>query len=840
MMNKICLAYFVYFLAGILAFHPAKAQTALVGMTSKGGNYGMGTLFSIIPGDTALLQHHSLFSASPGSQPGYTHCIEAANGKLYGMTTFGGIHNMGVIFEYDYTTNTYSRVYDFKGVDGSYPYGSLTEVSNGKLYGMARQNGIVGDGVIFEYDYLTNTYTKKFDMNSSSGYSPWGSLIKGVNNKLYGMNFAGGAFGKGVIFEYDYISGIYNKKVDFDGINGAGGIGSLVQASNGHLYGMTLNGGTSNKGVIFEYDYLTGTYIKLFDFDGINGSAPCGSLIEASNGKLYGLTSEGGWSNKGVLFEYDYVSNTFTKKEDLQLPTGGEPFGSMIEVNGLLYGVTSDGGSFNKGAVFEYDFVNDTYTKKADLNGSNGNAPQGSLVEAGNGKLYGLTLAGGAYGQGVVFEYNPATNIIDRKISLNSSNGSAPYGSLMQTANGKLYGMTSEGGTSNKGVIFEYEFNTNTYTKKVDISSCQGDTPYGSLIQAPNGKFYGVTFYGGTYNEGIYFEYDSSSNSCTKLTDFLITNGRNPYSSPVLVANGKIYGITSNGGTSGGIGCGVIYEYDFQSGTFIKKKDLSTGPGGCHPRSGMVEANGKLYGMTQFSGGNYWGVIFEYDYLTNTYQKKHDFDNINGSYPSGSLMQAANGKFYGMTPYGGTNGKGVLFEYDLGFNVVQKLFDFNGNNGSFPFGSLMQASNGKLYGMTREGGTFNQGVLFEYDYTSYTFIKKLDFADSIGSYPEYGHLIEINLSNVGIATSSPVSNLQVYPNPADEKVTVEFTAINANEKLVFRLTDISGREVKRSEIAISNGFNRTEIDLTACNAGIYLLHMIDAKGSSSVKKIAVK
>jgi uncharacterized repeat protein (TIGR03803 family) len=244
--------------------------------------------------------------------------------------------------------------------------------------------------------------------------------------------------------------------------------------------------------------------------------------------------------------------------------------------------------------------------------------------------------------------------------------------------------------------------------------------------------------------------------------------------------------------------------------------------------------------MTQFSGGNYWGVIFEYDYLTNTYQKKHDFDNINGCYPSGSLMQAANGKFYGMTPYGGTNGKGVLFEYDLGFNVVQKLFDFNGNNGSFPFGSLMQASNGKLYGMTREGGTFNQGVLFEYDYTSYTFIKKLDFADSIGSYPEYGHLIEINLSNVGIATSSPVSNLQVYPNPADEKVTVEFTAINANEKLVFRLTDISGREVKRSEIAISNGFNRTEIDLTACNAGIYLLHMIDAKGSSSVKKIAVK
>lgn len=125
---------------------------------------------------------------------------------------------------------------------------------------MAHENGLPGYGSIYEYDYITNTFTIKFDMNGSNGIYPYGSLIKASNNKLYGMNSGGGAYGKGVLFEYDYLTGIFTKLMDFDGINGAGGIGSLMQSSNGKLYGMTLEGGVSNKGVIFEYDYIINNY----------------------------------------------------------------------------------------------------------------------------------------------------------------------------------------------------------------------------------------------------------------------------------------------------------------------------------------------------------------------------------------------------------------------------------------------------------------------------------------------------------------------------------------------------------------------------------------------------
>ncbi len=83
--------------------------------------------------------------------------------------------------------------------------------------------------------------------------------------------------------------------------------------------------------------------------------------------------------------------------------------------------------------------------------------------------------------------------------------------------------------------------------------------------------------------------------------------------------------------------------------------------------------------------------------------KKIDFDNAgNGGNPNGSLVQASNGKLYGMTYLGGTNNYGVLFRVQPhGWNIYQKnRFRQYGGNGRYPRGSLVQAGNGKLYGMT--------------------------------------------------------------------------------------------------------------------------------------------
>ena len=136
----------------------------------------------------------------------------------------------------------------------------------------------------------------------------------------------------------------------------------------------------------------------------------------------------------------------------------------------------------------------------------------------------------------------------------------------------------------------------------------------------------------------------------------------------------------------------------------------------------------------QYAGGEINnGVLFEYDLAKDTLSKRKDFDGINGSYPIGSLMQASNGKLYGMTIEGGSNGVGVLFEYDFATNILTKKVDFEGNStGSYTPGNLIQANNGKLYGMTLGGGTNDDGVIFEYDPATNIFTKKIDFDGNNG------------------------------------------------------------------------------------------------------------
>jgi uncharacterized repeat protein (TIGR03803 family) len=736
----------------------SQAQPTLFGMTSAGGNQ-FGSIFGIPTGGTSLSSQY-IFEGISGQNPRYSNLIQALNGKLYGMTYEGGSNNVGVLFEYDAATNTYTKKVDFSTTNGAYPIGSLIQASNGKLYGMTSQGGANYGGVLFEYDAATNVYTKKFDFSYANGASPNGSLIQASNGKLYGMTSSGGINFRGVLFEYDLGTNVYTKKFEFSGADGAFPYGSLIKASNGKLYGMTSEGGSNNVGVLFEYDLGIDVYTKKFDFSSADGRSPFGSLIQASNGKLYGMTFAGGASGLGVLFEFDAGTNVYTKKFDFSSANGENPEGSLLQAsNGKLYGMTKAGGASGLGVLFEYDVATNVYTKKFDFSSADGHSPFGSLIQASNGKLYGMTSAGGAYYSGVLFEYDAATDVYTKKVDFSKDvNGANPWGSLLQASNGKLYGMTSRGGTNNSGVLFEYDAATDVYTKKVDFSTTNngGVFPYGSLLQASNGKLYGMTGQGGTSDAGVLFEYDAGANVYTKKFDFSSADGAFPLGSLIQASNGKLYGMTGSGGTNAS---GVLFEYDAGTNVYTKKFDFSSA-NGANPKGSLIQAsNGKLYGMTSQGGTGGAGVLFEYDAGANVYTKKFDFSSADGAYPYGSLLQASNGKLYGMTSNGGINFGGVLFEYDAATDVYTKKVDFEfanfGVNGGVPFGSLLQASNGKLYGMTYDGGASGLGVLFEYDPNSNVYVKKFDFSGSTGNRPRYGNLIEVNLSTTCISSTIP-------------------------------------------------------------------------------------
>src|ERR1700760_2043695 len=84
--------------------------------------------------------------------------------------------------------------------------------------------------------------------------------------------------------------------------------------SQGKFYGVTGAGGTDGVGTIFTMATNGSSFEKLYDF---STPAPGGSylgikgLIQAKNGKLYGISGAGGSAAKGLIFEYDPVTNVY-------------------------------------------------------------------------------------------------------------------------------------------------------------------------------------------------------------------------------------------------------------------------------------------------------------------------------------------------------------------------------------------------------------------------------------------------------------------------------------------------------------------------------------------------
>ena len=691
------------------------------GMTQGGGESNTGVIFKTdTNGENQSVEFS--FAMTPGAKPMYTKLCQASNGKLYGMTTTGAGSNSGGIFEYDPVTNLAISVFSFSRINGEDAQGSLIQASNGKLYGMTLMGGAHNDGVLFEFDPVTKIYEKKIEFDSYNGHNgdhPSGGLVQASNGKLYG--FAGG------LIEYNIATNICTKKV------GTNGYGDLIQASNGRLYGIAY-------GSIIEYIAGRDSLNRILTLGGFGSSTGAyGSLMQASNGKLYGMTLNGGINNDGVLFEYNTTTNTAIKKLDFDgTNNGSAPYGSLIQAsNGKLYGMTAYGGINDIGVLFEYDYSTNTYSKKLDFDGANKGAyPHGTLMQASNGSLYGVTSNGGEANWGVIFEYNTVSDTYIRKLNFHfNDHGSNPFGSLLQASNGKLYGITQDGGINSQGVLFEHDPITNVFTIKFEFDGINGETSYGSLIQASNGKLYGMTSQGGTNSRGVIFEYDIATGIFTKKYD--MTSDIYPKISLMQASNGKLYGMTRY----------TIFEYDPDNNIYIVKHNFTSSADGTDPLGNLIQAtSGKLYGMTQYGGANGNGVLFEYNLLTDTYSKKIDFDGANiGRNPIGSLIQASNGMLYGMTTYGGTVDDGVLFEYDPTTNILTKKMDFEEvTKGKNPKGSLMQASSGKLYGMTTYGGANSMGVLFEYDLDTDTFTKKLDYNYADGFYPMYGHLIELS------------------------------------------------------------------------------------------------
>ena len=295
--------------------------------------------------------------------------------QLWGMTSQGGTDDIGALFRADGEGKNLKSMFSFtKTNPGAIPmYNQLTEY-NGKFYSMTSEGGKDNLGVIFEWDPITNIYSKKYDFETANGNSPHGNLVL-MGSKFYGMTNSGGSNNLGVIFEWDPATNIYSKKYDFDRTAGSKPFGSLL-LSGGKFYGMTSSGGTNNLGVIFEWEPIANAYVKKYDFDGATGSNPYGDLA-VHNGKFYGMTKSGGGINgRGVIFEWIATTNSYTMKFEFIAGAhlGASPYGSLVLVNDKFYGLTSAGTLSGSGVIFEWDPIANNFTKKLEI-GDNSENP---------------------------------------------------------------------------------------------------------------------------------------------------------------------------------------------------------------------------------------------------------------------------------------------------------------------------------------------------------------------------------------------------------------------------------------------------------------------------------
>ena len=429
--------------------------------------------------------------------------------------------------------------------------------------------------------------------------------------------------------------------------------------------------------------------------------------------------------------------------------------------------------------------------------------------------LWALSRKGGNYDKGCLLSMDPSNGAITVHHSFNAPDGFHPYGNLLQANDGNVYGTCYSEFGIGSCTIFRFDPVTSSYTDVYDFDITYGDSPMSGLIQGPGNILYGVTTAGGIGSVGVLYSWDTFTNTYTVLHGFNSTTGFCPYGEPMLHSNGKIYGMTKFGGVNN---MGVLYCYDLSTSTYTALYHFD-GSNGYAPTGSLLEtSNGLLYGMTPQGGANFDGVLFSFDPVTNSLSKKFDFNQTFGAGPQGTLIQASNGLLYGALANGGTNMHGTLFTYDIQSNVCSKIFDFNSIDGELPVGDLYQYGT-SVYGLATYGGAYEYGTTYRVEIANNAFTKLADLSGPTGRYPT-------GAFDLVVITGIPAIQQEafgIYPNPAENTITVNFPGANSSGYRI-RIYDSIGKLVmeKSNSVGVEHS---VDLDMLSLHSGMYFLQL---------------
>lgn len=355
---------------------------------------------------------------------------------------------------------------------------------------------------------------------------------------------------------------------------------------------------------------------------------------------------------------------------------GEFPVSTLIPAtDGNLYGVTSAGGAIGAGAIFRlspdgsvttvYSFGTANYPLDDD-----GRWPNGDLLAHADGSLYGTTRLGGAFNHGTVYQL-PLVGIYKRLYDFggSASDGANPQAGLAQGTDGLLYGTTVRGlGNSRDGTIFRIS-TSGSYSQvyAFGASGMDGAWPYGGLTAGHDGTFYGTTFFGAPRvgeegGAGTVFRYSPGA-SAARIYEFNTTgtctsDGAGPDSPMILGADGNLYGTTRDGGAHG---MGSVFKATPAGAVSLLYSFGSIDKDGREPVGKLLElADGTFIGATRFGGvheseDSYGGTVFMLE-PDGTYTRLHSFGSTatDGQLLNAGPTRGSDGFFYGTTTAGGS------------------------------------------------------------------------------------------------------------------------------------------------------------------------------------------
>ncbi|HUY13019.1 MAG TPA: choice-of-anchor tandem repeat GloVer-containing protein [Terriglobia bacterium] len=394
------------------------------------------------------------------------------------------------------------------------------------------------------------TFNTLADFNGTNGNLPYASLVQGSDGSLYGTTNRGGANGWGTVFKITpsgTLTTLYSFCSQSGCTDGANPIAGLIQAADGNFYGTTTGGGTSGScpggcGTVFKMT-PNGTLTTLHSFDGTEGQGPYAALVHATDGNFYGTTVAGGANNSctgggcGTVFEIT-------------------PSGTLT----TLYSFCSRSGC------------------------SDGESPTAALIQASDGNFYGTTYGGGnnscTSGCGTVFKITPSGTLTTLH-SFDGTDGDYPYAALVQATNGNFYGTTQAGGANDGSTVFKITPSgtlTTLYSFCAQPGCTDGDDVFAGLVQATDGNFYGATAVGGADRNGTIFKI-TPGGALTTLHNFAYRDGSSPYATPIQDTNGAFYGTTAQGGVNGE---GTVFSLETGLGPVVSLSptSLTFGPQG--------------------------------------------------------------------------------------------------------------------------------------------------------------------------------------------------------------------------------------------------------------------